>query len=293
MERSGFRGETGRTGGMRLILAAGLFCLLLGCSAHATGMSSPVGAVSGPVTDVPDAIRAALPARVEEVAWREISPGGPSSAPQAVVVWSSRSAEDDPSSSLLVLGPTGADGTRRVVYRSKEEPLYGPVITVAPRVTYRDGPVIVVQRQAGAAWMMWDVLGGGKGFKPLCRLEGEAIEWRQPGGASDVAVIVHKRGEVLDIPRRLAWTGRCFEETSEPDPAFYAAYLQTLGLEGPEAYPPETRLDIAQLTALAGRASDAAALLRSMLHQAETGALALDPSLRLKVEKALKALERR
>ncbi|MBX7223738.1 MAG: hypothetical protein K1Y36_27740 [Blastocatellia bacterium] len=213
---------------------------------------------------VPENVRSLLPKRVDECAVAAFPGTGPKTP--LVVAWSYRTEDSVPHSRLVVVARTGLP---KVLWQSRLEELYNPVIEPLPGWQWKNHALLLVQRQAGLAWVQAEMIGfSGKSVVRLDTHSAEAIETGKTANGQDV-LILHQRNQVLDLPKLLTWTGNSVADVSKQHPEFFLPLFERAAKELKPDFSTYTWFDVALLAALAGKPAAACEMLKQAIQMEE------------------------
>jgi hypothetical protein len=175
-----------------------------------------------------------------------------------------RSPNWDPLSSIVVVRLDRTSGKPRLLWQSKEEQLYAPKIIVEKKLSYEGAPLVMVDRQSGAAWHNLDVIGW-RDQRPvlvytLKDMMGVELKSLAPGQAP--VVVAYRKPYVTPLPEIYEWDGKKFVPATTKYPQYYEDVLKKgFRFQDEEMKP----LEVAIMTARAGYPEKAKKLLEELL----------------------------
>jgi hypothetical protein len=238
-----------------LVLSLSLLFIGEHCLNPATTTAAERAAVNAPSEVAPF-----LPQGVKELTFIK----APWAANLYIAAYMYRSSNWDPLSSIIVVRLDRTSGKPKLLWQSKEEQLYAPKIIVEKKLTYEGAPLVMVDRQSGAAWHNLDVIGW-RDQRPVlvCTLKdvvGYELKSLAPGQAP--VVVVFRKPYVTPLPEIYAWDGKQFVSATTKYPQYYEDVLKKGFHFQDESVKP---LEVAIMTTRAGYPEKAKKLLEDWL----------------------------
>lgn len=213
----------------------------------------------------PPEVLACLPTKIDELAYVKV----PEASNVYVVSYNFRGEEavGQHHSAIMVINPRGPGNSPAVLWKSKDENLYAPKVTLEKNFLYRGKPIIMVNRFEGAGWQHLDIIGI-HNHQPRLLDKKEAMKFELlPRTRSEMVMLVaYQRKYLTPLPSLFQWQGEKFSDVSNQNPQYYDNLLRK-GFHFLDS--DDKPLEIAIMTKRAGRQEEAVRQLEKLLVEEE------------------------
>jgi hypothetical protein len=193
--------------------------------------------------------------------------------------------------SQIVVFETDRVGISKLLWQSPLDNSYSPQIRFVPEIRVQDLPLVLVERQTGAASSELDAIGKAvSGFALLLHVDGFKFDVVALDGSKLPLIIAHRDASILDVPDIYRWNGSRFVEDSASHPAYYQKFLADERKNLPFSPSAAVLVNLAQIALLSGDRVGAKKILDDALAKERSKGPAADQEMLCRITKALHAL---
>lgn len=128
--------------------------------------------------------------------------------------------------SEIVVFQTGQNGDTKVLWQSRLDNSYSPVIRFMPEISVQGLPLALVEQKTGAGSAELYVIGKADGrVVRLDHIDGFQFDFERLDGGKLPYIIAHRDASILDVPEIFRWKGRKFVEDSASHPGYFRRLL--------------------------------------------------------------------
>lgn len=207
-----------------------------------------------------------------------------------VLCWSIPNQESGFLSQIAVF-ETGRNGTSKILWQSALDNSYSSQIRFLPEITVEGLPVVLVQRETGAASSELDAIGKAAGhFSVLFHADGFKFDKAHLDGSRLPFIIVHSDASILDVPEIYRWNGGRFVEDSVGHQGYYRELLAEDRKTLPSDASAAVLINLARIAVLSGEGTEAKEILENALTKERSRGSNSDPETHRRAAKALRSL---
>lgn len=168
--------------------------------------------------------------------------------------------------SQIIVFQADKRGSATPLWQSHIENAYSPQIRFIPEIVSQGLPLVLVERQTGAASSQLDVIGKTTGHVGrLLQIDGFQFDVETLDGSKLPVIIAHRDASILDVPAIYRWSGDRFVDDSRIHRTFYQELLK----HDKEKLPPDASaivlLNLSKIAVLAGDLAEAKTILDNAL----------------------------